>query len=110
MALIFTAQLVLLSCGIISVCSTSTSTLWRRQFRYDFYTLRTTSKAKISVCMQGSNECSPVCVHILELFVQVSTAVWCATKCGVMSHNTLTIDSITSYFIHLASEIDCHLS
>ena len=37
----------------------SASALWRRQFRYDFYTLRTTSPAKISVCMQGSCECCP---------------------------------------------------
>ena len=41
----------------------------RRQFRYDFYTLRTTSPAKISVCVQGSRECCPVCVRIPKLFV-----------------------------------------
>ena len=36
------------------------------------------SQAKISVCMQGSNECCPVCVRIPELSVRVSTAVWYA--------------------------------
>ena len=40
----------------------------RRQFQYDFHTLRT-SLAKTSVCMQGSQECCPVCVCIPELFV-----------------------------------------
>ena len=68
----------------------STSALWRRQFRYDFCTLRTTSQARISVCMQGRRECCPVCVRIPELFVRVPTAVRYASKCCVTSHGTST--------------------
>ena len=50
----------------------SASALWCRQFRYDFYTLCTTSQANISVCMQGSRECCPVRVRIPELFQYLS--------------------------------------
>ena len=43
---------------------------------------------QISVCMQGSRECCPVCVHIPELFIRGPTAARYATKCCVTSRDT----------------------
>ena len=68
----------------------SASALWRRQFWYDFCTLRTTNHETFSACMQGSRGCCPVCVRIPELFVWFPTAVRYANKCCVTSHNTST--------------------
>ena len=56
------------------------------RFLYATYT----SQGKISVCMQGSGECCPVCVRIPELSIPVSTAVWYAANCGVTSRDTST--------------------
>ena len=46
--------------------------------------------SKLSVCMQGSRECCPICVSIPKLSVRVSTAVWYIAKCGVTSHDAST--------------------
>ena len=69
-------------CFVRHKCAVTSSVSVR--FLYATYNL----SSKIRLCMQGSHECCPVCVHIPELFVQVPTAVWYATKCCVTSHDT----------------------
>ena len=66
----------------------STSGLWRRQFWYNFYTLRKTSQVKMCVSMQGSHECCPVCVCILEKFCSsfYGSLVRHQVQCGVAQH------------------------
>ena len=70
----------------------SSDALWHHQFRYNFCMLRTTCQAKISVCMQGSRECCPVCVPELfpEPFVRYSMAFRYSAKWCVTSHDTIT--------------------